>query len=118
MDSMNSTSLHRHSLGATGRTNAAAIFKETNHHIDHHEPPLLPTPANENHQGKTELRTNAGHQSTHHQQKGREPRAQKSDPNLAFRLLPNHSNQSKNQPLRSLTASGSRQQAAGAHEVP
>jgi hypothetical protein len=115
---MGSTSLHRRSIGATGRTKAAAIFNETNHHIDHHEPPLLPTPANENHQGETELRTNAGHQSTHHQQKGREPRAQKSDPNLAFRLLPNHSNQSKNQPLHSLTASGSRQQAAGAHEVP
>jgi hypothetical protein len=49
LDSINFTSLHRHSLGATRRTKAAAIFNETNNHIDHHMPPLLPTPANEKH---------------------------------------------------------------------
>jgi hypothetical protein len=48
-DSINFTSLHRHSLGATRRTKAAAIFNETNNDSDRHMPTLLPTPANEKH---------------------------------------------------------------------
>jgi hypothetical protein len=40
-DSINFTSLHRHSLGATRRTKAAAIFNETNNDSDRHLPTLL-----------------------------------------------------------------------------
>ena len=61
---MNFTSLHRHSLGATWRTKAAAIFNETKHHVDHHMPPLPPTPANEKKRRRN--RTENKHGSSKH----------------------------------------------------
>jgi hypothetical protein len=65
-DSINFTSLHHHSLGATRRTKAAAIFqqnKQRQRPSYAHASALL---ANERNKGETELRTNTGHQSTQH----------------------------------------------------
>jgi hypothetical protein len=76
--------------------------KETHDNINRHIYSASASLPNEKHQ------TENKHESSKHETTpatAREPREQKSAPNLAFRLLTNRSNCSKNPPLHSLAAS-------------
>jgi hypothetical protein len=93
LDSINFTSLHHQSLGATRRTKAAAIFQQNKQRQRPSHVRASALLANKKHKGETELRTNTGHQSTQHHGNS----LQTSPPNLppiAFRSLTINSNYS------------------------
>jgi hypothetical protein len=93
--------LNCHTLGDTEWNETATAHKETHDDINRHIYSASASLPNEKQQ------TENKHGSSKHATTPatRTPREQKHAPNLAFRLLTNRSNCSKNPPLHSLTAS-------------